>query len=204
MYVLHFIWLYNMLLYACTIVTIVLICTECEHALSFSGVILHGVRSLRWTSIAMTTYSVPLQPPSIFVLTDLLNGENGKGTSNSFVWCPDYLQNLKRQASTLLYTLGEDAVDVLTSTNIFEDNRKKYTEVTLKLDSFFQVRKNIIYECIQFSQRMQLVDESVERLITNLYQLVEHCEYGNLRDEMIRDRTDVGIWGFHPFRKHCR
>ena len=38
-----------------------------------------------------------------------------------------------------------------------------------------------------------MADESVEQFITNLYQLVEHCEYGDLRDEMIRDRIVVGI-----------
>ena len=40
---------------------------------------------------------------------------------------------------------------------------------------------------------MQLADESIEQFITNLYQLAEHCEYGNLKDEMIRDCTLVGI-----------
>ena len=59
-----------------------------------------------------------------------------------------------RQVSTLLHALGEDAKDVLLSTNILEDNRKKYTETQSKLDSFFQVRKNVIYECTKFNWRM--------------------------------------------------
>ena len=42
----------------------------------------------------------------------------------------------ERKVNTLLYALGEDAEDVLLSTNILEDNRKKYAEVMLKLDSF--------------------------------------------------------------------
>ena len=40
---------------------------------------------------------------------------------------------------------------------------------------------------------MQLADESVEHFITNLYQLVKHCEYGELKEEMVRDRILVGI-----------
>ena len=62
-----------------------------------------------------------------------------------------------------------------------------------KLDGFFQVRKNIIYEHARFNRRVQQADESVEQFITNLYQLAEYCEYGNLRDEMIHDRIVVGI-----------
>ena len=93
----------------------------------------------------------------------------------------------ERQVSTLLYTPREDTEGVLSSTNILEDNRKKYAEVMSKLDSFFYVRKNVICECVQFNQTMQLVDESIEQFVTNLYQLVECCEYGNLRDKMICD-----------------
>ena len=35
--------------------------------------------------------------------------------------------------------------------------------------------------------------ESVEQLITSLYTLVENCDYGDLKDQMIRDRIVVGI-----------
>ena len=62
-----------------------------------------------------------------------------------------------------------------------------------KFDSYFKVRRNGILERAQFNQRNQLPGESAETYITELYRLVEHCEYGNLRDEMIRDRLVVGI-----------
>ena len=39
----------------------------------------------------------------------------------------------------------------------------------------------------------QLPGESVEQYITELYALVETCEYGNLTDDMLRDRIVVGI-----------
>ena len=142
----------------------------------------------------MTTYSVPLQPPSAFRFDRPDEWGKWKRRFEQFCLASGLsAESEERQVSTLLYTLGEDAEDVLSSTNISEDNRKKYSEVMSKLDSFFQVRKNVIYEHARFNRRMQLADESVEQFITNLYQLVEHCEYGNLRDEMIRDRIVVGI-----------
>ena len=45
----------------------------------------------------------------------------------------------------------------------------------------------------KFNQRVQGEDEAVESFITALYCLVEYCEYGTLRDEMIRDRLVVGL-----------
>ena len=89
--------------------------------------------------------------------------------------------------------LGEDAADVLSSTNISNEGRKKYSTIMEKLNEFFQIRKNVIYERARFNRRVQQADESVEQFITNLYQLAEYCEYGGLKDEMIRDRIMVGI-----------
>ena len=47
----------------------------------------------------------------------------------------------EHQVSTLLYSLGEEADDVLTSTNITPINWKKFADVIQKFDEFFKVRK---------------------------------------------------------------
>ena len=98
-----------------------------------------------------------------------------------------------RQVSTLLYCMGEDAENVLTSTNIAEADRKKYATVVSKFDEFFQVRRNTIYERARFNRRDQREGESAEQYITTLYELVKNCDYGDLRDDMLRDRLVVGI-----------
>ena len=51
-----------------------------------------------------------------------------------------------RQVNTLFYFLGEEADDVLTSTNASEEERKDYAAIMAKLDGYFQVRKNTIYK----------------------------------------------------------
>ena len=81
----------------------------------------------------------------------------------------------------------------MTSTNISEENRKKYGEVMVKFDGFFKVRRNMILERAHFNRRCQREGESAEQYIIALYGLVKTCEYGNLREEMLRDRIVVGI-----------
>ena len=51
----------------------------------------------------------------------------------------------------------------------------------------------MIFKRSKFNQRSQEPDESVETFITSLYSLAEHCSDGNLREEMIKDRTAVGL-----------
>jgi len=52
----------------------------------------------------------------------------------------------------------------------------------------------MIYERTRFNQRSQLVDEPADHFITNIHRLAENCEFGEMRDQLIRDRLVVGIW----------
>ena len=99
----------------------------------------------------------------------------------------------KGQVSTLFCCLGEDADDVLASTNVAKDERKRYKDVMAKFDDHFKIRRNLIFERAKFNKRVQLVGESAEQYVTALYQLAENCNYGKLKSEMICDRLVVGI-----------
>ena len=81
---------------------------------------------------------------------------------------------------------------MLSSTNITNDERKNYDIVIAKFDAFFQVRKNVIFERANFNRCSQREGESAEQYITALYSRVEACEYGALKEEMLRDRIVVG------------
>ena len=98
-----------------------------------------------------------------------------------------------RQVSTLLYCMGENAEDILVSTNISDDDRKKYVSVVRQFDDFFKVWKNVIFKRARFNRRCQAAGETIEQFITSLYTLAESCDYGDLKDQMIRDRIVVGI-----------
>ena len=99
----------------------------------------------------------------------------------------------EKQVSTFLYCLGEEAESVLSSTNATEDDRKDYTAVLRNFNSFFQVRRNVIFERARFNRRNQLPGETSEVYIMALYSLAANCNYGALEGEMICDRLVVGI-----------
>ena len=98
-----------------------------------------------------------------------------------------------KQVNTLLYCLGEEAYPVLASTHATEEEKKSYDSVLGKFDSFFKVRKNVIFERARFNRRNQLNGESAEQYIMELYTLLENCDFNEMKGEMIRDRLVVGI-----------
>ena len=62
-----------------------------------------------------------------------------------------------------------------------------------EFDNHFIKKRNVIYERARFNQRCQEERETFHDFVTALYGLVEHCKYGNLQTEMIRDRIVVGL-----------
>eukprot|EP00731_Ephydatia_muelleri_P022771 Em0015g354a len=89
--------------------------------------------------------------------------------------------------------MGGEAEMVLTSVGVKKKEKEEYEEVMRKLDKHFQVRRNVILERARFNRRDQLDGETAEKYITELYSLVEHCDYGTMTEEMLRDRLVVGI-----------
>jgi hypothetical protein len=98
-----------------------------------------------------------------------------------------------RQVSTLLYCMGHRSEDIFKSFNLSDDDAKKFNTVIQKFDDFYIVKKNIVYERVQFNRRHQEPNETANEFITALFKLSETCEYGELRNQLIRDRLVVGI-----------
>ena len=89
--------------------------------------------------------------------------------------------------------MGNEADDILRSFQMSEEDKRQYAKVKKKFDTRFDKRKNTIFERAKFNSRKQEEGESVDDFITSLYGLVEHCNYGALKDEMIRDQLVTGV-----------
>ena len=89
--------------------------------------------------------------------------------------------------------MGDKADDILSSLQLAEDKQNDYDEVKDAFDGHFVGVHNVIFERAKFNKRSQEVGESAENFITAVHMLAEHCKYGVLREELIRDRIVVGI-----------
>ena len=97
------------------------------------------------------------------------------------------------QVSTLLYAMGECADDILGTLTNIDETKATYKEVKDALDTCFGVSRNVIVQRAHFNRRVQKPGETVNTFIQDLYQIVEHCEYCILKDDLIRDRIVVGV-----------
>ncbi|MCJ8732385.1 hypothetical protein PDJAM_G00210790 [Pangasius djambal] len=99
----------------------------------------------------------------------------------------------ENQVNALIYTMGEEAEDILVSLHLSLHETSEYDTVKAKLDAHFVARRNVIFERAKFNQRQQETGETVDSFHTALQCLAEYCGYGALHNEMVRDRFVVGL-----------
>ena len=68
-----------------------------------------------------------------------------------------------------------------------------YQDVCRKFEELCQGARNVIYERLVFNQRNQKEGERIDNFVSELKRLSLTCEFGDLRDSLIRDRIVGGV-----------
>ena len=98
------------------------------------------------------------------------------------------------RVATLLSVIGNDAIDVFnTLTWDAEGDDKKIDKVIQKLEQHCEPKKNVSYERYKFNSRSQESGETIDQYVTILRKLSESCEFGTLKDSLIKDRIVLGV-----------
>ena len=107
------------------------------------------------------------------------------------------------QVSTLLYTMGPESEHIFAQFGLKDKEDKEYELVVKKFDEHFRPERNIIHERAMFHQRCQQSGEPAECYIRSLYEMAEHCDFGEAKDDCIRDRLVVGVFEAAAVKGTC-
>lgn len=86
-----------------------------------------------------------------------------------------------------MYAAGEDAEEILYVLPLTEEEKRSYTAVTEAFNKHCVSKRNIIFERARFNKRNQEPGESVELFIMAVHSLAELCDFGALKEDLIRD-----------------
>lgn len=110
--------------------------------------------------------------------------------ANNAIW--------RRQVAILRHCIGEDAVEVLDQFE-FDDNavppenRDCLPHVLAKFETYFNPRRNLLYEWYVFWSLAQSSGEPIDMFVKRLKTQAAKCEFGDNRDMMILCRCVFGI-----------
>lgn len=75
----------------------------------------------------------------------------------------------EKQVNSLIYTMGDEADDIITSFGLSQEEMKSYETVKSKFENHFIAKRNVIFERAKFNVRVQKEGEPVESFITDLH-----------------------------------
>ena len=111
----------------------------------------------------------------------------------------EIVTGLDKQPSTLrvatfITCIGPDALEIHTGLPFLMDAERENMDKVLELWQNYCIgRTNVVYERYKFNNRSQEANESIDAYIRALRTLAETCEFGSLKDDLIRDRLVCGI-----------
>lgn len=98
------------------------------------------------------------------------------------------------QAATLRSIMGAECRHVYKHNLTLTDAQRADASVILNsLEQYFTPAKNVIYERYIFGCCKQEEGEAIDCFVTRLREKAATCDYGALRDELIRDKIVIGI-----------
>ena len=96
-----------------------------------------------------------------------------------------------QRTALLLHCAGQDVQDIfdtLTDPGPVPEGDTEYAKAMRSLDGYFVPQVNIPFERHEFRQAKQDESETADQFVMKLFQLSEHCEFVEAKEEHIRDQ----------------
>lgn len=93
----------------------------------------------------------------------------------------------------LLSVVGPDGLEIFNILPLTAADKEDFDEVMEAFDTYCGQKKNVIFERFVFTHRQQREGEKFDDFLRDITTLVQTCEYGNLRDSLLRDQIVFGL-----------
>ena len=98
------------------------------------------------------------------------------------------------EKTCILLNPGWRAIEIYNTFAYVEEKSEDDVDVALKkFEEYCNPKRNVTYERHVFNTRSQGPVKTIDAFVTELRLQANNCEFGSLRDELIRDRLVVGI-----------
>ena len=71
---------------------------------------------------------------------------------------------------------------------LMEEETGKINVLFAKFEAYCKPKENVTIERYRFNTRAEASDETIDEYVTKLKLIAKNCKFGNLEDELIRDR----------------
>ena len=141
--------------------------------------------------------AIPLSAPKPMCLDGDLN-VNWKKFKRNFQFYHKATEMNKKssgtQAAILLHCIREEVLEIFDTLELTQEEKENYDTVMNKLETYFIPKGNQSVESHKFNIRKQGSNEKFDNFLMDLRKLANSCDFGELRDRLIRDRIVSGVY----------
>ena len=98
----------------------------------------------------------------------------------------------KEKCSIFLYTIGQTGRDVYNTMVLADGERDKIDILFSKFEAYCKPKQNVTIERYRFNTRVQAKHETIDQYLTELKLIAKNCSFGELENQLIRDRIVCG------------
>uniref|UniRef100_A0A1Y1KPK9 Paraneoplastic antigen Ma-like C-terminal domain-containing protein n=1 Tax=Photinus pyralis TaxID=7054 RepID=A0A1Y1KPK9_PHOPY len=99
----------------------------------------------------------------------------------------------EQKVAILLHSIGSEVYEIYTTLELSDEERKSWKEVLKKLEVYFKPKENETINRHMFHTRRQKDGESIDSFVTDLKKLAQSCNFGDVKDSLIRDIIVCGV-----------
>lgn len=141
------------------------------------------------------TSNVPLPPPLALTGNIAKTWKNWRQTWEAYQVITGLSERpQKYRVATFITCIGPEAMEIHNGLPFQSEEEKQNIEKVIELWNSYCIGKtNTIYERYKFNNRFQEATETVDTYSAAIRTLADTCEFGALKEELIRDRIVCGI-----------
>lgn len=98
-----------------------------------------------------------------------------------------------RKAALLLHIIGYEALEIYRSFQLTNEEKQDPEVIKQKFEAYFVPKTNVSIERHKFHTKVQAQGESFDAFHAELVKMASLCEFGNLKDDLIKDRIICGV-----------
>ena len=102
-------------------------------------------------------------------------------------------KNEKEQCKAILYIIGEEGRKIHSTWSFTEEEKDKVDILLKKFEDYCSPRVNVTLERYRFNTMTQQPNETIDEFFTALKKISKNCKFGDLEDELLKDRIVVGV-----------
>lgn len=98
-----------------------------------------------------------------------------------------------RKVNLLLHIIGEEAQELFDNLGLTNDEMTNVDTVLDKFENYYVPKTNVSVERHKFNSRLQQPGETFDSFYADLVKLAASCNYGDIKDDLIKDRIICGL-----------